>query len=97
MILYIISIVLGLLVVILGFTTFNLLRKQEKLEDIIINQNNYIEDFDTQIGYASKRLNEIDQKGTFKSDDEIGWFFEQIKVIQESISKFKTNNNNGTP
>ena len=97
MILQIILIILSLLVVILGFTTFNLLRKQEKLEDIIINQNNYIEDFDTQIGYASKRLNEIDQKGIFKSDDEIGWFFEQIKVIQESISKFKTNNNNGTP
>jgi len=94
MILTIISIVLGLLVVILGFTTFNLLRKQEKLEDIIINQNNYVEDFNKQIGYASKRLNEIDQKGIFKGDDEIGWFFSQIKVIQESISKFKTDNTN---
>ena len=58
MILEIISIVLGLLVVILGFTTFNLLRKQEKLEDIIINQNTYVENFDKQIGYASKRLKE---------------------------------------
>ena len=97
MILTIISIVLGLLVVIFGFTTFNLLRKQEKLEDIIVNQSKYIEDFDEQIGYDSKRLNEIDQKGVFAGDDEIGWFFSQIKVIQESISKFKTDNiNNGT-
>ena len=97
MILYIISIILGLLVVILGFTTFNLLRKQEKLEDIIVNQDNYIRNFDEQIGYAERRLNEIDLKGTFKGDDEIGWFFSQIKVIQESISRFKTDNiNNGT-
>jgi len=96
MILEIISIVLGLLVVILGFTTFNLLRKQEKLEDIVINQNTYVENFDKQIGYASKRLKEIDQKGIFEGDDEIGWFFTQIKVIQDSISKFKTDNNNGT-
>ncbi len=97
MILTIISIVLGLLVVIFGFTTFNLLRKQEKLEDIIVNQSKYIENFDEQISYASKRLNEIDQKGVFAGDDEIGWFFSQIKVIQESISKFKTDNiNNGT-
>ena len=96
MILEIILIVLGLLVVILGFTTFNLLRKQEKLEDIIINQNTYVENFDKQIGYASKRLKEIDQKGIFEGDDEIGWFFSQIKVIQESISKFKTDSNNGT-
>ena len=31
--------VLGLLVVILGYTTFNLLRKNEKAEDIIISHN----------------------------------------------------------
>ena len=90
MILQIILIILSLLVVILGFTTFNLLRKQEKLEDIIVNQDNYIRNFDEQIGYAERRLNEIDLKGTFKGDDEIGWFFSQIKVIQESISRFKT-------
>ena len=97
MILQIISIVLGLLVVIFGFTTFNLLRKTEKLEDIIFNQTSYIRNFDEQIGYAEKRLNQIDQKGIFAGDDEIGWFFSQIKEIQESISKFKTDNiNNGT-
>ena len=97
MILQIILIILSLLVVILGFTTFNLLRKEEKLEDIIVNQDNYIRNFDEQIGYAERRLNEIDLKGTFKGDDEIGWFFSQIKVIQESISRFKTDNiNNGT-
>ena len=33
--------ILGSLVVILGFTTFNLLRKIEKTEDIIINYDNY--------------------------------------------------------
>ena len=97
MILTIISIVLGLLVVIFGFTTFNLLRKTEKLEDIIFNQTEYIRNFDEQISYAEKRLDQIDQKGIFAGDDEIGWFFSQIKVIQESISKFKTDNiNNGT-
>ena len=96
MILQIVLIVLGLLVVVFGFTTFNLLRKQEKLEDIITNQSEYINEFDKQIGYADDRLQKIDQKGIFKGDDEIGWFFSQIKVIQESISKFKTDYNDGT-
>ena len=49
MILQIVSIILGLLVVVFGFTTFNLLRKQEKLEDIITNQSEYISEFDKQI------------------------------------------------
>lgn len=83
--------ILGLLVVIFGFTTFNLLRKTEKLEDIILQYSNFISEFTTQIEASEKRLNEVDAKGTFKSDDEIGWFFEQIKVIQNSISQFKIN------
>ena len=86
-----IIIVLGILVVILGFTTFNLLRKSEKLEDIILQYDNYISEFTIQIEASEKRLNEVDAKGMFKSDDEIGWFFEQIKVIQNGISQFKNN------
>ena len=46
-------------------------------------------------GYISyitgKKLDEIDQKGVFSSDDEIGWFFNEIKKIQNDISRFKTN------
>ena len=83
--------ILGLLVVILGFTTFNLLRKSEKLEDIILQYDRYISEFTIQIEASEKRLNEVDAKGIFKSDDEIGWFFEQIKVIQNGISQFKIN------
>jgi len=91
MILEILIIILGILVVVLGFTTFNLLRKVEKSEDIIIRQSDYIVEFNKQIEMSDKRLQKIDEKGIFKSDDEIGWFFEQIKVIQKSITRFKTN------
>jgi hypothetical protein len=91
MILEIVITILGVLVVILGYTTINLLRKVEKSEDIIIRQSEYISEFDKQIDMADARLKKIDEKGIFKSDDEIGWFFDQIKVIQKSISKFKTN------
>jgi hypothetical protein len=41
------------------------------------------------IEHSSERLKKIDSKGTFESDDEIGWFFEQIKVIQERLNNFK--------
>ena len=81
--------ILGILILVLGFTTWNLLRKVEKSEDLIIKYDNYITEFSKQIEASDKRLNEIDMKGMFRSDDEIGWFFEQIKVIQDGISKFK--------
>jgi len=84
-------IILGVLVVILSYTTFNLLRKIEKCEDMIIQYDEYTSEFNKQIRITDERLKKIDEKGTFKSDDEIGWFFDQIKVIQEGISRFKIN------
>lgn len=89
MILEIIIGVLGLLVVILGYTTFNLLRKNEKAEDIIISQNTFIENISSQIDKSQKRLEEIDEKGTFQGDDEIGWFFNEVKILQNDLSRFK--------
>ena len=91
MMLQIISIILSLLVVILGYTTFNLLRKNEKAEDIIVQYNEYLVEFNKQIKFTGDRLKKIDDKGTFESDDEIGWFFQQIKNLQEGIEKFRIN------
>ncbi len=79
------------LVVIFGYTTINLLLKNEKSEDILLSQQEFIDKITTQIQNSEQRLNEIDSKGTFKSDDEIGWFFNEIKVIQNKLSQFKNN------
>ena len=84
-------IILGILVVILGYATFNLLRKGEKAEDIIVSQQIFINKVDEQVTFSENRLEQIDKKGTFKSDDEVGWFFNEIKVLQTGLSQFKTN------
>ena len=91
MMLEVIIMILVLLVVILGYTTFNLLRKNEEAEDIILSQQIFINKVDEQVTFSEKRLNQIDEKGIFKSDDEIGWFFNEIKVLQTGLSQFKTN------
>ena len=75
----------------LGFTTFNLLRKVEKIEDVVIRYDRFISEYSKQLDNTDKRLKEIDEKGTFKSDDEIVWFFKQIKRLQNDVSRFKTN------
>jgi|TARA_R100001163_G_C5043344_1_gene181061 uncharacterized membrane protein YukC len=88
MILEIIIGILGLIVAILGYATFNLLQKNEKAEDIIISYRDFILKFQDTIGKTQKRLNQIDEKGMFKSDDEIGWFFNEIKRLQKQIDSF---------
>jgi cell division protein FtsL len=75
-------ILLAILVGVLGFSTWNLLKKLEKLEDTVQNQQKYVEDISNVLEDSSKRLREIDSKGSFSSDDEVGFFFENLKQIQ---------------
>jgi len=81
--------VLSVLVVILGFTTFNLLRKNEKQEDILAEYLNYLDKLSKTIEASDKKLKEIDQAGTFKSDDEVGQFFKSVQQIQDILNDFK--------
>ena len=89
MILEIIIGILGFSVVVLGFTTFNLLNKNEKAEDIIVSYQEFINNLSEEINKSDKRLEQIDQRGIFKSDDEIGWFFKEGKKIKKNLAKFK--------
>ena len=77
------------MVVILGYTTINLLVKNEKAEDIIISQQKYISAISEIIQNSEKKIKEIDEKEIFKSDDEIGWFFNELKKIQNILSQYK--------
>jgi hypothetical protein len=82
-------IILGIMVVVLGYTTINLLVKNEKAEDIIVSQQKYISLISEIIKNSEKRIKEIDEKEIFKSDDEIGWFFNELKKIQDILSQYK--------
>ncbi len=83
-----IGIVTGLLL-IAGFVIWNLLKKVEKQEDLVEGYQQYLISVDSAIKLSSKRLKEIDVKGMFSSDDEIGWYFSQIKEIQEILDDYK--------
>ena len=84
----VLTIILGIMVVILGYTTFNLLRKNEKQEDILTGYMTYLNKISQTIEVADKKIQEIDVKGSFKSDDEVGFFFQQIQSIQTILNTF---------
>ena len=88
----ILAIILGILVVALGFTTFNLLKKNEKQEDILAGYMEYLSKISGLIEFSDKKLKEVDRKGSFESDDEVGFFFQEIKQIQETLNAFKIKN-----
>ena len=88
----IILINVGLLVFgTISYIIWNLLRKNERQEDIISTQNQYIQTISTIMSESNKKIKEIDSKQIFQSDDEIGWFFNGIKEIQELINEYNIN------
>jgi len=82
-------IILSLIVVALSFTTYNLLKKNEKCEDVIKSYENYMINLSNTIEFSNKKLKEVDAKGTFDSDDEIGFFFKTLQFLQEQLNNFK--------
>jgi hypothetical protein len=84
--------ILSVLVVVLSYTTINLLRKNEKQEDILRGYMTYLNKFSEIIDYSHKKLKEVDAKGSFESDDEVGFFFQQLKALQEILDTFNIKN-----
>ena len=82
-------VILSILVVTFGYTTFNLLRKNEKQEDILAGYLDYLDKISRVIEVSDKKMKEIDARGTFSSDDEVGFFFQQIKGLQDILNEFK--------
>ena len=79
------SIVLLILLTIIITASFfiirNLIIKNERLEDFIVKQGEAIEACD-------QRLKQIDNKGIFYADDQIGFFFKEVQKIQEALNEF---------
>ena len=73
------------------YVIWNLLRKNEKLEDALEQRDNYIQNITTIMSESDRKLKEIDSRQIFESDDEIGWFFKGIKEIQELINEYNIN------
>ena len=84
--------ILGLVVVILGYTTFNLLKKNERQEDILSSYMIYLNKISEIIEMSDNKLKEVDARGHFQADDEVGFFFQSVKQIQEVLNNFKIKN-----
>ena len=85
----ILIIILLIIICVLGYALFNILKKCEKYEDTIFSYQKYFQDFSNLINISDQKIKEIDFRGTFSSDDEVGYFFKQLKYIQEQLNNFK--------
>ena len=88
-------IILSLLVIFLGYSTLNLLRKLELYEESIEESDENLLEIKNELNIAIKnelniaiqKIRKIDNKGIFEEDDEVGQTFKQILKIIESLEK----------
>ena len=73
-------ILLGILTSFFGLLSYYSIKKIGQYESIILNFNNRIE-------YIKQQLKLIDDKGHFEADDEVGFFFEEIKLLSSNFEE----------
>ena len=74
----IIETILTIIIITLCITLFYALRRINQYENILL-------DFQNIIKFASEKLKVVDSKGHYESDDETGFFFEEIKKLQNLL------------
>ena len=74
MIFEILCAVLTIILIFLGMLVYYSLKRITMYEEIILQINDKIE-------YVNAQLKLIDEKGTFEADDEVGFFFQELKEI----------------
>jgi len=62
------------------------LRRINQYEGFIIELQNIIE-------FATTKMKQVDAKGHYESDDETGFFFQQLKELQELLNGIFENEN----
>jgi hypothetical protein len=78
---------------IIGIAGYLIIRKNNKLEKIVTDQQQYIDAISIIIQDSENTIKELDNRGAFEADDEVGTFFRNLKQIQEVLNGFNTRKN----
>lgn len=84
---YVISIILIALIAAMYIGIKNLLIQVEYLEERVNFYESAFEEIRTQVLNTEIELRELDIRGSFESDDEVGFVFKQIKELSSDLNK----------
>ena len=78
---------------VIGIAGYLIIRKNSKLEKIVNSQQQYIDAISIVIDDSANTIQELDNRGAFEADDEVGTFFRNLKEIQNVLNQFNTRKN----
>ena len=78
---------------VIGIAGYLIIRKNSKLEKMVNSQQQYIDAISIVIEDSASTIQELDNRGAFEADDEVGTFFRNLKEIQNVLNQFNTRKN----
>ncbi len=81
-------IILSITTIVFGFSTINLLRKNEAYEDVVTEQEKLVSEIASKVDESMSRMKEVDQLGSFEADDETGFIFKNLYEIISDLEKY---------
>lgn len=78
---------------VIGIAGYLVIRKNSKLEKALVEQQQYIDAISIVIEDSANTIQELDARGAFEADDEVGTFFRNLKEIQNVLNQFNTRKN----
>ena len=78
-------IILSILLCVSLFANWNLLRKNEAHEDDIEFMDKLINNISSRTNHVLNQDRQIDRKGIFEKDDEVGSMYTELKQIIETL------------
>jgi hypothetical protein len=84
--------ILVIYAIVAGFVIANMIRREERLEEYYANnidsmEQRLIKTKET-VESVVERLQEVDIRGSFEADDEVGFAFKEIKLLNEELLQF---------
>ena len=75
---WLLTILFFLISVVSSTLVFFSLKRINQYEDLIVEFQNIVE-------FSSSKMKQVDARGHYESDDETGFFFQQLKQLQELL------------
>jgi len=78
--------ILIIIIIFLGYACWNLLQQSEQLESQCIMYIDIVSEIRDKVLDVETQLTEIDIKGSFEADDEVGFVFKEIKQLSSELA-----------
>jgi hypothetical protein len=87
MIVLAVIVLLVIAVIVLSYGCFNLIKQNEQLEEVAVFYQTNMDEIREKALQTEIQLKELDIKGAFEADDEVGVIFQNIKEISNDLTQ----------